>query len=60
MQINDNKYKLTSGKPKLFDSNLKETLKRKYLEELNVEIKDINYLGYLLVKEDTKEKICTN
>ena len=56
LRIDDNKYKLTGGKPELFDSNLKETLKREYLEELNVEIKDINYLGYLLVEEDTKEK----
>ena len=56
LRVDDNKYKLTGGKPELFDSNLKETLKREYSEELNVEIKDINYLGYLLVEEDTKEK----
>ena len=56
LRIEDNKYKLTGGKPELFDSNLKETLKREYLEELNIEIKDIHYLGYLLVEEDSKEK----
>ena len=49
-------YKLTGGKPESFDSNLKDTLKREYLEELNIEIKDIYYLGYLLVEEDLKEK----
>ena len=56
LRVDDNKYKLTGGKPELFDSNLKETLKREYLEELNIEIKDIYYLGYLLVEEDSKER----
>ncbi len=56
LRIDDNKYKLTGGKPESFDSNLKDTLKREYLEELNIEIKDIYYLGYLLVEEDSKEK----
>ena len=56
LRVEDNKYKLTGGKPELFDSNLKETLKREYLEELNIEIKDIHYLGYLLVEEDSKER----
>ena len=56
LRIDDSKYKLTGGKPELYDNNLKDTLKREYLEELNVEIKDINYLGYLLVKEETGEK----
>ena len=56
LQIDKNKYNLTGGKPELFDSNLEETLKREYIEELNIEIKDIYYLGYLLVEEDSKEK----
>ena len=56
LQIDDNKYNLTGGKPEVFDSSLKETLKREYLEELNIEIKDIYYLGYLLVEEETGEK----
>lgn len=56
LRVEDNKYKLTGGKPELFDSNLKETLKREYIEELNIEIKDIYYLGYLLVEEDSKER----
>ena len=56
LRIDDGKYKLTGGKPELYDNNLKDTLKREYLEELNVEIKNTNYLGYLLVEEETGEK----
>lgn len=55
LRIDDNKYKLTGGKPEICDKNNSETLKREYFEELNVEIEDIQYLGYLLVEED-KEK----
>ena len=32
-----------------------ETLKREYIEELNIELEDIHYLGYLLV-EDNSDK----
>ncbi len=56
LRVEDNKYKLTGGKPEVFDSNLKETLKREYREELNIELKDIYYLGYLLVEENSNEK----
>ena len=35
---------------------MEDTLKREYLEELNIAIEDIYYLGYLLVECDTKEK----
>ncbi len=52
LRIDDNKYKLTGGKPELSDANLNDTLKREYFEELNIEIKDIHYLGYLLVEEN--------
>ena len=55
LRVDDNKYKLTGGKPKDYDRNYSETLKREYIEELNVEIEDVQYLGYLLVEED-KEK----
>ena len=54
LRIEDNKYKLTGGKPELRES-LKETLKREYIEELNVELKDIYYLGYLLVEENNEK-----
>lgn len=51
LRIDSNKYKLTGGKPEDKDINYSETLKREYLEELNIEIQDIYYLGYLLVEE---------
>ena len=54
LRIEDNKYKLTGGKPEGNES-YEETLKREYIEELNVEIDDCYYLGYLLV-EDNNEK----
>ena len=50
----DNKYKLTGGKPEENES-YEETLKREYIEELNVELEECYYLGYLLV-EDNNEK----
>jgi len=46
---------LTGGKPENIDINLEDTLKREYLEELNMEIKDIYYLGYLLVEENSEK-----
>lgn len=55
LRVENDKYKLTGGKPENIDASLEETLKREYLEELNIEIKDIHYLGYLLVEEN-KEK----
>ncbi|MEE3344274.1 MAG: NUDIX domain-containing protein [Bacilli bacterium] len=54
LRIEDNKYKLTGGKPEKNES-YEETLKREYIEELNVELEDCHYLGYLLV-EDNNEK----
>lgn len=55
LRIDDKKYKLTGGKPEKIDENLEATLKREYLEELNVEIEEIHYLGYLLVEENNKQ-----
>ena len=55
LRVDENEYKLTGGKPEAYDKNNSETLKREYLEELNVEIMEIQYLGYLLVEEG-KEK----
>lgn len=60
LRVEDNKYKLTGGKPEPYYSNFEEALKREYLEELNIEIEDIYYLGYLLVEEETKEKYQMN
>ena len=52
LRVEDDKYKLTGGKPDSSDNSFSDTLKREYLEELNVELSDICYLGYLLVEED--------
>lgn len=54
LRIEDSKYKLTGGKPEENES-YEETLKREYIEELNVELVECYYLGYLLV-EDNNEK----
>lgn len=54
LRIENNKYKLTGGKPEVNES-YEETLKREYVEELNVELEDCYYLGFLLV-EDNNEK----
>ena len=54
LRIEDNRYKLTGGKPEENES-YEETLKREYIEELNVELEECYYLGYLLV-EDNNEK----
>jgi len=50
LRIEDGKYKLTGGKPEDTET-YEETLKREYIEELNVELDDIHYLGYLLVDD---------
>lgn len=51
LRIENNKYKLTGGKPEGNES-YEETLKREYMEELNVELDACHYLGYLLVEEN--------
>lgn len=55
LRVEDNKYKLTGGKPEKKDRDYEETLKREYIEELNIELEDIHYLGYLLVKENNEK-----
>ena len=52
LRVDNNKYKLTGGKPEDKDINYSETLKRECFEELNIEITDIYYLGYLIVEEN--------
>lgn len=54
LQVDDNKYKLTGGKPEAYDKTIEDTLKREYLEEVNVEVTDIYYLGYLKVSENNE------
>lgn len=50
LRIDEDKYKLTGGKPE-YNETFEETLKREFIEELNVEIENTFYLGYLLVNE---------
>ena len=55
LRVENGKYKLTGGRPEKEDNSLEDTLKREYLEELNIEIRDIKYLGYLLVCEGNEK-----
>ncbi len=55
LRLDDGKYKLTGGKPENSDKDFCDTLIREYMEELNIELEDIYYLGYLFV-EEKKEK----
>ena len=52
LRIEDGQYKLTGGKPENAES-FEETLKREYIEDLNVGLEDIHYLGYLLLEDDS-------
>lgn len=52
LRVEDDKYKLIGGKPESGDNSFSDTLKREYLEELNVELSNICYLGYLLIEEE--------
>ena len=45
LRIEDNKYKLTGGKPEN-NETFEETLKREYIEEINVELEECYYLGF--------------
>lgn len=51
LREDEGKYKLTGGRPEKFDKTFEDTLKREYLEEVNISLKEVYYLGYLLVHE---------
>lgn len=55
LQIDRGKYKLTGGKPEDTDRDYEDTVKREYLEEINVELESVTYLGYLLVEEEQEK-----
>lgn len=55
LRIEDGVYKLTGGKPDEGE-DFEQTLKREYLEEVNTELEDCHYLGYLFVTEDAGEQ----
>lgn len=52
LRIDDGKYKLTGGTPETCDRCIEDTLQREFLEEVNIKLKDIHYLGYQQVDED--------
>jgi 8-oxo-dGTP pyrophosphatase MutT (NUDIX family) len=54
LRIEDGKYKLTGGKPEK-NETYEQTLKREYIEELNIEVDNIFYLGYLLVEDESTQ-----
>ena len=49
LRIDDGLYKLTGGKPELEDKSIEDTLKREFIEEANITLKNIHLLGYQLV-----------
>lgn len=56
LRIDDGLYKLTGGKPELEDKSIEDTLKREFIEEANITLKNIHLLGYQLVEEDNGVK----
>ena len=50
LRIDNGRYKLTGGRPEGAES-FEETLQREYLEEANIELENIHYLGYLTVED---------
>lgn len=55
LRLEDNNYKLTGGHPEKMDNSFEDTLKREFMEEVNIELDDIKYLGYLEINEDNKK-----
>lgn len=51
LRIEDGIYKLTGGKPKDIHESFQDTLKREFLEEVNITLKDVYMLGYQYVDE---------
>ena len=52
LRIDDGIYKLTGGRPEIKDKSMEDTLKREFIEEANIIIKNIHFLGYQLVNEN--------
>ena len=51
LRIEDGKYQLTGGHPDKKET-FNETVSREYIEEVNIVIDEIYYLGYLLVDDE--------
>ena len=56
LRIDDGIYKLTGGRPEPQDKSMEDTLKREFIEEANIIIKNIHLIGYQLVNENNKVK----
>ncbi len=56
LRIDDGIYKLTGGRPEIEDKSMEDTLKREFIEEANITIKNIYLLGYQLVNENNEVK----
>lgn len=52
LHIDNGTYTMTGGKPESIDKSMEDTLRREFLEEVNITIKDIYYLGYQYVDEE--------
>ena len=51
LMLDSESFKLTGGHP-LDNESYEETLIREFIEEVNIEITDLEYLGYLKVEEE--------
>lgn len=56
LRIDDGIYKLTGGRPEIKDKTIEDTLRREFMEEVNITIKNIHLLGYQLVNENNEVK----
>lgn len=52
LRIDDGLYKLTGGRPEIEDKSMEDTLRREFIEEANITLKNIHLLGYQLTEED--------
>lgn len=52
LRIDNGIYKLTGGRPEIEDKSIEDTLRREFIEEANITIKNIHLLGYQLVDEN--------
>lgn len=51
LRIDNGIYKLTGGRPEMKDKSIEDTLRREFIEEANITLKNIHLLGYQLVDE---------
>ncbi len=56
LRIDDGLYKLTGGRPEIEDETIEDTLRREFIEEANITIKNIHLLGYQLATENNEVK----